>query len=144
MGARPVSCCISRSCRYERLHCFYAHASHPNKMHHIAPGWATKYAKIQNQCYCACKMHPPCTGKTGKTLRNKALFGNHWRNIVTRQDCCNLCTNLDACGSFTYKKASQECTLYEGAPLYAAADADDDTWSGAQFAAQAHIAAAAN
>jgi len=123
------------------FHCFYAHASHPNKVHHVTPGWATKYAKIQNQCYCACKMHPPCTGKAGRALRNTALFGNHWQNIVTRQDCCNLCTNLDACGSFTYKEATQECTLYAGEPLYAAAD--DGTWSGAQFSAQAHIAAAA-
>eukprot|EP00937_MAST-01D_sp_MAST-1D-sp2_P001243 g1243.t1 len=96
------------------------------------------YKDQQNtdQCFCTCKMHPPCDAKQGMALRNKAIRGNTWDRVYRRQDCCNMCTNHPQCGSFTYKAHAQECTLYEGSPdeqLLSSSDPDfETTWSGCQ------------
>jgi hypothetical protein len=78
-------------------------------------------------------MHPPCDALVGKELSNTPIHGNHWHDITAQQDCCNMCTNHPDCESFTYK-ASNECILYAGAPVFVDAPLSvaDTTWSGCQ------------
>jgi len=90
------------------------------------------------KCACHCSKHPPCEGKLNAELVNTMLVGNHWPNVATRQECCNLCTNNPSCDSFTYTP-SKACKLYQGAPVFRPAD-DAATFSGCTFGAACNLA----
>lgn len=108
----------------DAFHCFYAHPTHPNN--------ASFPALSANQCFCTCSMHPPCEGIQGKALANTPILGNRWHGILTRHECCNMCTNHPQCGAFTYLDHTQLCLLFEGAPSFVDAVVPSTTWSGCQ------------
>merc|ERR1711871_1161100 len=89
------------------------------------------------KCACYCSKHPPCDGHVGQELANDLILGNHWENVGTRQECCNMCTNHAECGSFTYTQDG-DCKLYSGAAVFKPAG-ESTTFSGCRFGAACNL-----
>jgi len=115
-------------------------------IHQRVPGGAGNGAQVLparqsttscQHCACYCKKHPPCEGQEGKELANDLILGNHWENIGTRQECCNMCTNHKQCGSFTYTQDG-DCKLYSGAAVFKPAG-ESTTFSGCRFGAACNL-----
>jgi hypothetical protein len=96
----------------------YSALAHHRDMFQCSLGRFTTEAEMFSHrapsCDCRCRMHPPCVAKRGVAVKGSALLGNIWRDINTRQACCDMCTNHPLCTAFTYKHSTADAGAGSG------------------------------
>ena len=111
-------------------------------MFHCSLGRFTTEAEVMSRtapsCDCRCRMHPPCVAKRGVAVKGAALLGNIWRDVASRQACCDMCTNQPSCTSYTYSLSAADagegsggvCALHGSEVPKFEEVAGVNTWSG--------------